>query len=143
MNTAVTCPKCESPSVEIIPFLKDGTLLEACRTCGAFWEAELREVPAVTPCDNCAWRPGSPERSDPERWAYLMAEFKRGASFYCHKRVPAILDDHGYSFQFAIEQKDGRQVCTNAPICAGWVAWKLGQIYKPKRELPAEAEAAR
>lgn len=134
MTTEVLCPKCKSPNIEIIPFLRDGTLLEACRTCGAFWEAELREPCSGTPCDNCAWRPGSPERSDPEKWAHLMSEFKRGAIFYCHKRVPAQLDENGYSFQFNIELHDGRQTCTNAPVCAGWLNWKLGQIYKPKRE---------
>lgn len=132
MNTVVTCPKCCSERVEILTLKIDGVLLEGCKECGAFWEAELRECPAAKACDNCAWRPGSPERSDPDRWAFLMSEFERGAPFHCHKRVPAVLDQHGYVFAFEIVEQDGRQVVRNAPVCSGWLAWKLTQIYRPQ-----------
>lgn len=129
----VTCPSCESANV-VHRLMVNGIMLEYCKSCGAFWEAELRECTASKACDNCAWRPGSPERADTAKWAAMMADFKRGATFYCHKRVPCQVDASGYSFAHLVEVQGNRKVCTNAPICAGWLAWKLGQIYARPRE---------
>lgn len=48
------------------------------------------------PCDNCAFRGGSPERSDPERWQALQESITyAGGVFFCHKGVPFELDPEG------------------------------------------------
>jgi hypothetical protein len=99
-GTADCCPKCKSRRVHLhadhdIKFY--GRQLAICANCRTVWEpidqaliwdpsdrsASLRE-----PCDNCAFRPGSPEQSDTEKWKELIAKLRAGGSFHCHKGVP-------------------------------------------------------
>jgi hypothetical protein len=40
------------------------------------------------PCDNCAFRPGSPEQADTAKWKELIAKLRAGGTFHCHKGVP-------------------------------------------------------
>lgn len=72
---------------------------QCCLTCAAVWEAfpevYVRDPVCAEPCDNCAFRPGSPEQQDPEKWKGLIASLKPDSSygyftgrFYCHKGVP-------------------------------------------------------
>ena len=41
------------------------------------------------PCDNCAFRKGSPERADPVKWELLMQRLQlHDTPFVCHKDGP-------------------------------------------------------
>jgi hypothetical protein len=79
-----------------------GRQIAICANCRTAWEpieqsllgtltdpcASFRE-----PCDNCAFRPGSPEQADTEKWKELVAKLRAGGTFHCHKGVP--LDPEG------------------------------------------------
>lgn len=39
-------------------------------------------------CETCAFRAGSPERSDPYKWASLVDHFAGGGAFLCHEGIP-------------------------------------------------------
>ena len=74
-----------------------------CRGCRAMWEPinpailcdpDDPDSGLTRPCDNCAFRKGSPERLDPQKWEKLMMDIHRGgAVFYCHKGVPMAVDN--------------------------------------------------
>lgn len=109
---ATRCPKCRSRLIAEVPPLPEGidarfygTALRACRRCKSVWEAEPERqdpddpVAWREPCDNCAFRPGSPETADPAGWRTLLAQLKAGSPFYCHKGVP--IDpgsEHGFAY---------------------------------------------
>lgn len=105
------CPKCGSRRVAFDPKLSSkgyGPGLATCINCKTLWEpfdpaliwdnsdpvSSFRE-----PCSNCAFRPGSNEQRDREKWKLLIAGLKEGASFYCHKGVPIEPDaTHGFAY---------------------------------------------
>lgn len=133
-----------------------------CVACGALWEAfpaMYAEDPVCSePCDNCAFRPGSPEQSDTEGWKRLLdrlrpgvgQEWFAGGRFYCHKGVPIDLDRGPGNFKFPrkpvmmdgepVRQPDGTVVTTEdlakMRTCSGYLrarwAWN--------RKRPAFAE---
>ena len=94
------CPKCGCRKVAHDPAatLKGyGPGIAVCVNCKAIWEPfEPEQIWDKTdphcsfkePCNNCAFRPGSPEQSDTEQWKLLLDRLKCGGSFYCHKGVP-------------------------------------------------------
>ena len=116
----------------------------ACLDCPAenptVWEQVKRENLAVPTnplsmfkacCDNCAFRPSSPERSDPEKWEYLMREFSyRDATFYCHKGVPLDFDRNTSQSHRHPYDEEGNLKRDEARVCAGWAAWKLRAIWE-------------
>jgi len=82
-----------------------------CRECGAQWEAWPPETPddmymddvSRPMCDNCAFRGGSREHADPQKWRELMelCELAGRAPltitnhprwFCCHKNIPLVID---------------------------------------------------
>jgi hypothetical protein len=86
-----------------------GRTVEVCANCEAMWEplppggAHLDDdgtpFPFPDPCDNCAFRPGSPEQQDVEGWKKLMAQLEAGATFHCHKGVPIVPEsEHGFAY---------------------------------------------
>ena len=87
-------------------------------------EAEEAQFPRDEMCHDCAFRPDSPERKDPEVWARLLADPDQSGLdgvFYCHhsrdgsREMPT--DEHGnYNPR---RDASGRPV--GWPICAGWV----------------------
>jgi len=112
------CPACRSSATFEEDFAC--TLVEFCMNCGIFWEKETRSPDKLhTPCDNCAFRPNSPERADPEAWAAVAKTVEEGL-FLCHKRVPAVLTENAYEFKCTVQ---------NANQCMGWLASRLGKIY--------------
>lgn len=139
------CPACGSRAVAFDANLTTagyGPGLAVCRRCKAIWEAfdpaqiwdksdphcSFRE-----PCNNCAFRPGSPEQADIEAWKMLLDKLKCGGSFYCHKGVPIEANaEHWFAYphRVASVDLDGVKITTNIPIrtalrlCRGYLnAW--------------------
>lgn len=97
------CPACRSsrlhtlPAAGLRPFGVEVDW-QGCLDCAAVWEpfpsVYVRDPVCAEPCDNCAFRPGSPEQADPARWRELIDSMKPGPDgyftgrFYCHKGVP-------------------------------------------------------
>ena len=51
------------------------------------------------PCNNCAFRTGSPEQADNGKWKELIDQLKCGGSFYCHKGIPIEPEaEHGFAY---------------------------------------------
>lgn len=113
------CPGCQSKRIKRIPAPHAeplmqrhfGVDLEMCMNCEAIWEAfpaagYVEDSVCAEPCDNCAFRPGSPEQADKEGWKALIAKLKPGADdffkdrFYCHKGVPIDLEAGPGNFKF-------------------------------------------
>ena len=105
------CPKCSSRKVANDPTLQHkgyGPGLAVCINCKTLWEpfdpAQVwdKSEPHCSfkePCNNCAFRPGSTEQSDPEKWKLLLDQLKCGAQFYCHKGVPIEPEaEHGFAY---------------------------------------------
>lgn len=105
------CPKCASRRAAFDPYLKVqgyGPGIAICLNCDALWEPfdpeQIwdRSDPHCSfkePCNNCAFRPGSPEQADPAKWRALVDQLKCGAQFYCHKGVPIEADAaHGFAY---------------------------------------------
>lgn len=91
------CPSCGSGRLICVL----GTDLDLCVKCLRCWERLRPEdswmidgemLAFATPCDNCAFRGGSTERQDKDRWQDLQSMLSRGGSFYCHKGVPFKMD---------------------------------------------------
>lgn len=147
------CPSCGSRKVRraicaeaAVTRFYAGTL-EVCGNpaCKAIWEpfdpAELLDADAPrtssfrAPCDNCAFRSGSVEQRDPDRWRALMATLKgdgdpygmlTGSGFYCHKGVP--LDpgsERGFAYPNRRVEVAGRVIETpdrqRLRPCRGWL----------------------
>ena len=97
------CPACGSLRTRDVPenfssSLRD-TRYRVCIACASVWEpfpAEgyIEDEVCAEPCDNCAFRPGSPEQADPVRWKELLESLRPDVDgwfqgrFYCHKQVP-------------------------------------------------------
>lgn len=93
------CPNCKSirierTTLEPAALSHRPTDYDLCRACGTVWEAHpedwCEDVVGAEPCDNCAFRPGSPEQADPEGWRELVAKLKSGNEFKCHKGAPIL-----------------------------------------------------
>lgn len=133
------CPKCASRKVRCVTaptgFYAD--TLEVCVNCKAMWEpfdpAQLLDAHLPTtssfkePCDNCAFRPGSPEQQDPEKWATLMASLKENGQFFCHKGVPITPGEgHGFAYPTKLVSKELHPTATTEDLkklrmCRGWL----------------------
>ncbi|MBP8235584.1 MAG: hypothetical protein KAY22_25135 [Rhizorhabdus sp.] len=110
-----------------------GTVYEGCGTCKIVWEAlpanapldvDGRPQPFAKACDNCAFRQGSPERSDPEAWEGLtMALAFQEKAFYCHKGVPLNEARDGFDYP---KREDGTHPVEQLRVCAGFIAWWKG-----------------
>lgn len=110
-GSTLHCPKCGSRKVAHDPkltFKGHGPGIATCINCKAIWEpfdpAQIWDpsdphCSFKEPCNNCAFRPGSPEQADTEKWKHLLDQLKCGGSFYCHKGVPIEPDaEHGFAY---------------------------------------------
>lgn len=131
--------------------------VRVCKNCATAWEffepADLldegvRLSSFKEPCENCAFRPGSPEQQDPAKWKELLATldlhpetgWPRG-QFFCHKGVP--LDpqrtspsDSGFAYPYKNGKFDTRK---NRP-CRGFLRMMRGLMDKRMRADEAEHE---
>lgn len=134
------CPKCGSRKTKEVIVPPSGFYaekLEACVNCRAVWEpfdpAQLLDdhLPQTSsfkePCDNCAFRPGSPEQKDKARWAELMASLKDNGRFFCHKGVPIDPNsEHGFAYPTKLVCKELHPTATTENVkrlrmCRGWL----------------------
>lgn len=138
MNDLDHCPACNSESIMRI-LSRDLDKYDACLECRAVWErlptgepyrrdGEL--LPFGEPCDNCAFRSGSPESEDKEKWRALLASLRAGGKFYCHKGVPLDYSVHGgenVGFAYPVKP-DGKHDTENMRLCRGylnaWAKWE-------------------
>jgi hypothetical protein len=97
------CPACGSRRIKYLQAADFPSKFEidcelgACLECKAIWEAfppsYVRDPVCADPCDNCAFRPGSPEQRDPVQWKAMIEKLKPDGEqfftgrFYCHKGV--------------------------------------------------------
>jgi hypothetical protein len=156
------CPGCGSRRVHVLPMDKIPDALRAvgvncdhalCLSCGALWETfpplYVEDSVCAEPCDNCAFRPGSPEQEDPEHWRSMIETLKPDGKgwftgrFYCHKNTP--IDQAKGPGNFLFPQKpilmDGEPVLqpdgtaathedvTKMRTCSGFLRmfWKLNE----------------
>lgn len=134
-----SCPRCGGPVFASIG-TAEGVQMDCCGRCSIVWEREERANPHAERCDNCAFRPGSPEQRDPEKWREIVdGTVRKHGVFYCHKRVPATIGEKGYEFQHEIGA-DGL-VC-NATECVGWLDAVLARAYKAPPPVPEESDGA-
>ncbi|HEX9768468.1 MAG TPA: hypothetical protein VGA50_04755 [Kiloniellales bacterium] len=87
--------------------------MASCRNCKAIWEpfdpAQIWDTsdPHCSfrePCNNCAFRPGSNEQQDREKWITLIDSLRQGGAFFCHKGVP-IEPDAEFGFAYPADRK--------------------------------------
>lgn len=112
MKGADQCPKCASrATIDVDAPSPKGFYsreVRVCRNCQTIWEpfdpadtidpAE-RLASFHEPCNNCAFRPGSPEQDDKEEWKKTIAALKAGGQFFCHKGVPIdIKNANGFAY---------------------------------------------
>ena len=137
MKGADQCPRCGSRkwldcSAAGVPpppeFYSDD--VRACFNCQTIWEpfdpADLLDPKREPlgafnhPCNNCAFRKGSPEQRDPEGFAKLRAKLGwLGASFYCHKGVPV---EPGSEDGFAYpKDAAGKPITRKLRLCRGYL----------------------
>jgi len=126
------CPKCASRKTAraeqpVTAFYS--RTLEVCGNCGAAWEPIDRTLiwdpddPYCSfskPCDNCAFRPGSAEQQDVEKWKETIASLKAGGQFFCHKGVPLDLTPEGDGFAYPRDAK-GDVIVRKMRLCRGYL----------------------
>lgn len=139
------CPGCGSQRIMDMPTaslrqITDSITCDwqACRDCSAVWEpfpaVYARDPVCAEPCDNCAFRPGSPEQADTAGWRGLLESLKPDQShgyftgrFYCHKGVPIDLSKGPGNFLFPQKSVavDGETITTEdvskMRICSGFL----------------------
>lgn len=133
MKGAGRCPKCASRAVDRVMITDPrwtvfyAADIESCRNCKAIWERIDTALiwdpddPVGSfsePCNNCAFRPGSPEQADVARWHELMESLKTGANFNCHKGVP--IDPHS-EHGFLYPHRNGQAVRSKLRTCRGYL----------------------
>ena len=129
-DEAGRCGGCGSRNLTTVKLPDRGITYGHCRECGRGQDVELRDWPEATPCDDCAFRKGSPERSDPDKWAGLEELVKGGGTFHCHKGLPHDIATGSYA---APDAATGR-----VTVCAGWIGAHVAYL----RRLELERAAA-
>lgn len=114
--------------------------IEVCGNCKAAWEPlppggdhlddDGTPFPFAEPCDNCAFRPGSPEQQDVEGWKKLMESLEGGSTFHCHKGVP-ITPESEIGFAYPGDGKDRRKL----RLCRGYLQMWHTRMWKGLKRL--------
>lgn len=140
MSKLRKCPRCQSANLRgpmKHPEKPDGCLYTACADCMTVWESiptgehfkrDGELMPFREPCDNCAFRPGSPESQDKAKWRELMTSLKAGGSFFCHKGVPLVTVSTGSNASFDFPKgadgiEDPQQMRTCRGFLNAWSVW--------------------
>ena len=126
------CPRCfgRRTSVQTAPAVGLShlpTLVGVCIDCETTWEAYppgwKHDAVEGEPCDNCAFRQGSPESQEKEAWKSLLAKLRAGQEFKCHKGAPIITDPAASTIEF-----DAEWVRRKGRTCVGFLrmVWQWG-----------------
>lgn len=141
MKGSDQCPRCASrrwidARQPVTGFYAE--IIRVCGNCGTAWEpfdkADLLDTHDRLssfnhPCNNCAFRKGSPELADKDDWESKMISMSFGAGFYCHKGVP-IDPKNENGFAYPEDGKNRRKL----RLCRGY----LNSIVGPRlNELAA------
>jgi hypothetical protein len=158
------CPACGSKCIGYVArgtvpeFVKGGRSTDVeyavCGACSAAWEPfpalYVEDPVCAEPCDNCAFRPGSPEQADPERWKALLETLKPQGDalsqgrFYCHKHIPIDVKAGPGNFLFPqrpltmdseiVRKSDGEPVMvldqSRMRTCSGYLRMLWAQLAK-------------
>lgn len=147
------CPKCGNERGIITrtdAIGGHGPGLAACGNCGSAWEfftedKLLDPEPCSSftePCNNCAFRKGSPEQDDPYLWMKIKEGVEAAEPFYCHKGVPItpnVKNGFAYPERTVTMELAGHRVETKVPdqsklrMCRGWLNSRFAQIRKEAR----------
>lgn len=78
-------------------------------------------------CHDCAFRPESPERQDPELWAKILKSAENAQAFRCHIGHDGVEMPVGPDGEYCPKLDSRGQA--EFPLCAGWCgmfdkAWK-------------------
>lgn len=143
MKGADQCPKCASrAAIDVDAPSPKGFYARAirvCRNCQTLWEpfdpadtidATERLSSFTEPCNNCAFRPGSPEQGDKDEWKKTIAALKAGGQFFCHKGVPIDIGNAN-GFAYPEDGKNPRKM----RLCRGYLNMWGAMMLK---ELAAE-----
>ena len=147
MKGADQCPRCASrrwaePRVPSNFYAIDARV---CSNCETIWEpfdqAELLDPKREPlgafkhPCNNCAFRKGSPEQRDPAKFEELRGKLGWIAgSFYCHKGVPIdIAHEDGFAYP---RDANGEPIQRKLRLCRGY----LNQLGKFPKDQELEAQ---
>lgn len=149
MIGADQCPNCWSENIALLDMPDSGDTVAGCIECQTLWEP-FDPAALCDPddphsafkqmCDNCAFRPDSPERQDPEGWTALIESMGyRGIPFMCHKGLP-LSSEEGQSHVHPVLE-DGRPDFERERPCRGWIAHK-GKLHTllPPRQGEHEHE---
>lgn len=137
MKKLKKCPRCNSANLlrnQPHPERPKGTIYDACRDCMAIWESipagehykrDGELMPFHEPCDNCAFRAGSPESQDKVEWRKLIDQLRAGGQFCCHKGVPLVTVGEGSRASFDFPKgPDGKEDRNQMRTCRGFLnAW--------------------
>jgi len=118
-DEAGRCGGCGSQDLLTLGVASEGGL-GLCRACGRMQEVETRDWPESVMCNNCAFRVGSPERSDPYRWAEIEATLATGQNFHCHKGLAYDPESGVFS---PPDPATGR-----VTVCAGWLSAYIARL---------------
>ncbi|MEL6886884.1 MAG: hypothetical protein AAFP87_20420 [Pseudomonadota bacterium] len=120
MTHTPTCGGCGSVRLE---FTCSGAYA-VCLDCLRLQEPEHRADPHVQMCNNCAFRPGSPERAEPFSWMrFQERHIEDGVPFYCHKGLKVELQPgHVVSFKPQSDDEMKRKPCV------GWFAHRMAYL---------------
>lgn len=158
------CPVCRAREIVVIPRGAIAGLHDCehatCLRCKALWETfpemMIEDPVCAEPCDNCAFRPGSPEQQDKEAWKRLTEHLRPkdgddlsvNGRFYCHKGVPIDMSKGPGNFLFPERPllMDGESVLENGKpkmipdtsqmrVCSGYLRmlWALTGVRGPHR----------
>ncbi|API58900.1 hypothetical protein BSL82_05885 [Tardibacter chloracetimidivorans] len=146
MKGADQCPRCASRRWTAIKNPHDqfyASDIRICANCRTAWEpfdpadigiaGEPRSA-FREPCNNCAFRKGSPEQADKAEWAKKLYQLERGASFHCHKGVPISPDsENGFDYP-----EDGKNPL-KLRLCRGFLNACVGKrMREHAADVPAE-----
>ena len=92
------------------------------------------------PCDNCAFRPESPEQADTAKWKELIAKLRAGGAFHCHKGVP-IAPKSEDGFAYPKHKPEKLRLCRGYLNALGkwWGAAEPDQSKAPGKEPESES----
>ena len=128
MIGADQCPRCGSSHTASF-IVRDAGVHAGCLDCNTLWEpfdpAELIDPDDPYSsfrdmCENCAFRPGSPERENKGDWDAMIADLRiRGRPFMCHKGTPISFEE-GQSHDHP-RNPDGSHDISRMRFCRGYL----------------------